>query len=274
MPELPEVQTIVRQLRPKAVGKKIGQVKVLDSKAINLRPGDFVNKVEGKSIKNIKRRAKIIIWELSAGHYLIFHLKLNGRILLVDNSEKPHKETRVVFNFPNKKKVFFDDSRRFAWVHFYDERGFENFLKKQNFGPEPLEKSFTLKVFKERLARRPNSKIKPLLMDQKFIAGVGNIYAQEACFHAGIMPTRTVKSLKDKEIKKLYSSLIKILKEAVRQQGTSSDVYVDLYGRQGDYIEELKVYGREGESCDQCGAKIKVMKLSGRGTRYCPRCQA
>ena len=273
MPELPEVETIVKQLKTKARGKRIFRVEVLDAKAVDLRVKDFESRVRGKVIKDIKRRAKVIIWELSSKKFLVFHLKLNGRLLWVWKNEEPHKETRVVFDLSGKYKIFFDDSRRFAWVKFLDKPGLERFLNKQNFGPEPLKKSFTLRVFTKLLARRPNAKIKSLLMDQKFIAGIGNIYAQEACFFAGVRPTRLVKNLKEKEIKKLYRAIIKILKEAVRQQGTSSDVYVNLYGKQGGYMEELKVYGREGKGCTRCGKTIKVMKLGGRGTRYCPVCQ-
>lgn len=273
MPELPEVETIVRQLRAKAKGKKISRVKVLDAKAINLPIKKFENQARGKLIKDIKRRAKVIIWELSEKKYLVFHLKLNGRILWTKDRVAPRKETRVVFDLGGNYKIFFDDSRRFAWAQFLDEKGLDAYLKKQNFGPEPLKESFTVRAFKKMLVHRPNSKIKPLLMDQKFISGIGNIYAQEACFYAGIKPMRLVKTLKDKEIKKLHLGIIKILKEAVRQQGTSSDVYVNLFGKQGDYVEELKVYGREGKKCQRCGQVIKVMKLGGRGTRYCAVCQ-
>ncbi|NIP32411.1 bifunctional DNA-formamidopyrimidine glycosylase/DNA-(apurinic or apyrimidinic site) lyase [Candidatus Saccharibacteria bacterium] len=273
MPELPEVETIVRQLRRKIKGKKISRVKVLDVKNINLSGKRFEQLVSRKIIKNIRRRAKVLYWELSGDKYLVFHLKLNGRILWVKDKEQPHKETRVVFDLPGSYKIFFDDSRRFAWVRYYDKKELDRFFDKMNFGPEPLERSFTLEVFKERLARRLNAKIKQLLMEPKFVAGIGNIYAQEACFYAGIMPTRRVKTLKDQEIKNLYKSIVFILKEAVRQKGTSSDVYVDLYGKAGDYVEELKVYGREGEKCTKCGSVIKFIKQAGRGTRYCPKCQ-
>ncbi|MBU0648923.1 DNA-formamidopyrimidine glycosylase [Patescibacteria group bacterium] len=273
MPELPEVETIVRQLKSRARGKKISRVKVLDAKAVNLRVKDFENRVRGKIIKDIKRRAKVIIWGLSSKKFLIFHLKLNGRILWTKDMAVPRKKTRVVFDLAGNNKIFFDDSRRFAWVRFLDKKGLDAYFKKQNFGPEPLKKSFTSRVFKKMLARRPNSKIKPLLMDQKFIAGIGNIYAQEACFYAGIRPMRVVKTLEDKEIKKLYQGIKRILSEAVRQQGTSSDVYVNFFGKQGGYVAELKVYGREGKKCQRCGTIIKVTKLAGRGTRYCPGCQ-
>lgn len=273
MPELPEVETIVRQLRRKARGKKIKQAEVLDGKNINLNPKKFNDAVSGKKIKDIKRRAKVLFWELSGKNYLVFHLKLNGRILWVEDKERPHKETRVVFDLVGSNKIFFDDSRRFAWVRYYNQAEFEAFLDKMDFGPEPLEKSFTLKVFKERLTGRPKAKIKQLLLEPKFVAGIGNIYAQEACFEAGIMPNRATGTLKDIEIEKLHHAIIRILSEAVRQKGTSSDVYVDLYGRAGDYVEELMVYGREGKKCVKCNENIKVMKLGGRGTRYCPRCQ-
>lgn len=272
MPELPEVETIVRQLEPKLVGKTI-KAEVLDAKAINIKPKDFEKRVNGSRVKKIWRRAKLMIWQLSGEKYLVIHLKLNGRFLFFKDKEKPHKETRVIFNISGPYQIFFDDTRRFGWIKFFTKDGFEKYMQGKKFGPEPLSPKFTLKVLSDLLAKKPNAKIKPLLMDQKFIAGVGNIYAQEACFYAGIMPTRRVKTLKKREIEKLYRGLIKVLKMAVKAQGTSADAYLDIYGEEGEFLPKLKVYGREGKECDRCGGIIRAMKLAGRGTRYCPGCQ-
>lgn len=273
MPELPEVTTIVNQLNRKIKNKRIYKVEVRDAKAINLTIKEFETRLENKTIKKAERRAKLIIWRLSGNDYLVFHLKLNGHILWVDDDQKTHKHTRVIFDLIGSDKIFFDDTRRFGWVRYYDEKGFKIFMGQQGYGSEPLDDSMTLEKFKKMLKDRPRSKIKQLLMDQRFIVGIGNIYSQEICFKAGVMPDRKVEDLSDNEIKKIFKAMKGILKEAVKQQGTSSDVYVDLYGEQGDYVEELNVYGREGEECPGCGSKVKKMKLGGRGTGYCPKCQ-
>ncbi|MDD4994856.1 MAG: bifunctional DNA-formamidopyrimidine glycosylase/DNA-(apurinic or apyrimidinic site) lyase [Patescibacteria group bacterium] len=273
MPELPEVETIVGQLRPKIVGRRIFGAKVLDQKIVNLRSAEFQEQISGSTIREVRRRAKVVIWELAPLKFLIFHLKLNGRILLVPDKEPPHHETRVIFEVSGPDRIFFDDSRRFAWIKLLKGDEFEKFMADQNYGPEPLDKNFSLEEFKKILTRRPNAKIKQLVMDQEMLAGVGNIYAQEACFFAGILPTRAAKTLTDSEIKKFYNSLLSVLKQAIEDRGTSVDAYVDINGRQGSYEPKLRVYGREGQKCRKCGSVIKFMKLGGRGTRWCPGCQ-
>jgi len=274
MPELPEVETIVRQLKPRAKGKRISDVKIIDAKLINLSKTKFFENVCGKIIKNIWRRSKIIIWDLSGNKFLVFHLKLNGRILLAKDTDEVHKYTRAIFDLAGRYRVYFDDSRRFGWVRYFDKEGFDAFMQKMNFGPEPLERSFTLKIFKERLAKRSGSKIKVLLMDPKFISGLGNIYSQEVCFTAGVKPERRVGTLSDQEVAKIFRAIRSILRKALSKRGTSSDaVYIDLYGKPGAYTSDLKVYYREGKKCKRCGKKIKVTKLNGRGTRHCPNCQ-
>jgi len=142
----------------------------------------------------------------------------------------------------------------------------------QNLGPEPLEKGFTPSKFK-KLLKGKRGRIKPLLMDQTFIAGIGNIYSQEALFLAGIHPKRSPSSLVDKEIESLYNNLLSVLQEAISYGGSSVDTYVDLNGKKGDYESYLKVYGREGKNCSRCGAVIERVKMAGRGTYFCPCCQ-
>jgi len=254
---------------------------------------DFEKKVVGVKIKNVKRRAKLLIIELSNGYSLVVHLKLTGQLIYISNfksqKSKPQlksqnlKYTHIVYRFADGSALLHNDMRQFGYVKLVKTDELSKLFQKERFGPEPLERSFTLELFKELLARkkkfhpafreRRGKKIKPLLMDQTFIAGVGNVYAQEACFFAKIAPTRTVGSLTNKEIKKLYDGLKKILRDSVKHKGSSTDTYVDVKGKQGGYVPFLKVYQKEGKKCFRCGAKIKSIRLSGRGTCFCPRCQ-
>jgi formamidopyrimidine-DNA glycosylase len=271
MPELPEVETIRRQLLARIKGKKIKSVEVKLARMVNLPVAEFQKTVAGKSITDIKRRAKILILNLSGGWSIIVHLKMTGQ-LIYDGKEgigKPH----IIYTFSDGQKLRHYDFRLFGYAKLMKTDVAEKLLVKENFGPEILEKNFTLGGFKELLAKKPKAKIKPLLMDQKFIAGVGNIYAQEACFCAKILPTRIVATLTEAEIKNLYQCLKKILAAALLRGGSSVDSYVNALGERGGYVPFLKVYGREGESCVGCKGKIKTIKLAGRGTSFCPACQ-
>lgn len=272
MPELPEVETIKQQLEKNILGKKILKVEVITPKIINQKELPFKQRLEGSLIKGIKRRAKILIWELINGDSLIFHLKLTGRIIIVKKGSQPTKYTHVVFYF-DKFKIFFEDLRKFGYIKLLNEKEKDVFFKKLNLGPEILDKNFTLDEFKVLLQKKKKSKIKPLLMDQSFIAGVGNIYAQEACFYAKISPKRQIFHLSNQEIKKLYNGLKEILVMAIKKKGSSVDDYLDLYGKKGDFAPLLKVYGRQGKNCYRCQTEIKFEKINGRGTCFCPKCQ-
>lgn len=274
MPELPEVQTIVNQLQEKIVGKKIKTVKVNLPKLIQgIKPKEFEKKIIGAKIKKISRRAKLLIIQLSNNYSLIIHLKLTGRILFKKKLSEEDKKSHLIYEFNDGTFLCHQDFRQFGWVKLMKTQDLENYFEKEGFGPEPLEKDFTLEKFKELLKTKPRQKIKPLLMDQTFITGIGNVYAQESCWGAKILPTRIVKTLTEKEISDLYHYLIKILKEAIKYRGSSVDAYVDVEGKAGDYVSHLKVYNREGEKCFRCGGKIKKITLAGRGTYFCPSCQ-
>ena len=271
MPELPEVETIKRQLEKKIVGKKIKSVEVRVAKLVNLSIKKFEKEVAGKTIKKLERRAKLLIWKLSGGMNLVIHLKMTGQVIWAGKEGELKKYTYIIFTLSDNNQVFYNDWRMFGWVKLVDDKELEKIS--EEFGPEPLGKDFTLVVFKEMLGQRKRSTIKPLLLDQKWLAGVGNIYAQEACFCAKILPTRKAGDLNDKEIRDLYNCIKKILQEAIKWHGTSADAYVDAYGEKGKFESRLKVYGREGEKCYRCGGKIAKNKLGGRGTCYCPKCQ-
>jgi len=240
MPELPEVETIRRQLSQKIVGKKL----------------------TGQKIIRVRRRAKILIIDFEDGTSLIFHLKLTGQLIF---NGKPSRYTRKVFNFDDGSQLIFNDLRKFGWW----KKVKETETIEKEFGPEALE--INLNTFKSLLTKKPNAKIKPLLMDQKFIAGIGNIYSDEILFASKVHPLRLVKTLTEREIKKIYQNIKKILKEAIEQHGSSVEYYLDACGRQGDYVKYHKVYHRE--KCSLCGTKIKKIKIGGRSAHFCPSCQ-
>lgn len=242
MPELPEVETIRRQLEQKIVGKKL----------------------DGKKIVKVRRRAKILIIDFSDGSSLIFHLKLTGQLIF---NGKPTKHTRRVFKFNDGSRLIFNDARRFGWwKKVKDTKKIE-----KAFGPEAL--GVDLGAFKSLLKKRPRAKIKPLLMDQKFIAGIGNIYSDEILFAAKIHPLRQAKTLTKKEVKNVFQNIKKILEKAIEHQGSSVEYYLDACGQKGDYLKYHKVYQKEGKKCLGCSTIIKRLKINGRSAHFCPKCQ-
>ena len=273
MPELPEVETIVRDLKKELTGQKILKIEILDKKSARFLKKDFLKRVKGKIIKSVGRRAKLIIITLDEGQYLVFHLKITGQLILKEAAAAPDKFTRLVFCLSGRKKLLFNDLRKFGYLKLFNKEELKAELKRLNFGPEPLEKSFTLPVFESILKKRKKMPVKPLLMEQSLIAGIGNIYASEACFLAGIKPTRRAGRIKKEEVKKLYQAVIKVLKESIKCRGTSADDYLDAFGREGTYEEKLRVYGRKQEKCRRCPEKIIRIAQAGRGTFYCPACQ-
>lgn len=271
MPEFPEVETIRRQLLAKIKDKKIKSVEVKLARMVNVPAAQFEKTVAGSTVKDIRRRAKILIIDLSGGWSIVVHLKMTGQ-LIYDGKEgtgKPH----IVYTFSDGHELKHYDFRLFGYAKLVKTEDVEKFLAEENFGPEILDKNFTLLKFRSLLIKKPNAKIKPLLLDQTFVAGVGNIYSQEACFCARILPTRKVATLTDEEIKNLYHCLKKIFAAALERHGSSVDAYVDAGGEKGGYVPLLKVYGREGLPCLGCRGRVKNVKLGGRGTSFCPSCQ-
>ena len=242
MPELPEVETIRSQLQKKIVGKTIS----------------------GRKIVGLRRRAKILIIDFDDAKSLIFHLKLTGQLIF---NGKPSQHTRKVFNFDDGSKLVFNDTRKFGWwKKVKNTKGME-----EKFGPEPLE--INLKTFKSLLERRPKSRIKPLLMDQKIIAGIGNIYSDEILFAAKINPLRRIETLKRAETERIFRSMKRILIAAIKHRGSSVEHYFDAYGKKGDFVKFHKVYRKEGQKCDRCGTLIERLKINGRSAHFCPACQ-
>jgi len=269
MPELPEVETIKRQLNSRLKGKKISRVEVFLPRFVKYPLEKFKKIVEGSKIVKIGRRAKLLFIELDSGYFLVIHLKMTGQ--LIYNGEKS-KHTHLVYHFSDGIKLIHNDLRRFGFVKVIPKKELKEFLAKEKLGPEPLEKSFTLKAFKE-LFKKKNGKIKQVLMDQKFISGIGNLYSDEILFPAKVLPTRKSSSLKEEELKRIYQEIKKILTLAIKRRGSSSDTYLDAEGKKGNFLPLVKVYRREGKPCLKCGAKIERLKMGGRSAHYCPKCQ-
>ena len=267
MPELPEVETIRRGLEKRILGKKVNRVEINTTKMVKrLSPKRFKEEVEGKIFKQVIRRGKYLILVLSSGKKIVIHLRMTGQLIYGKRDTK----NRVSFLLSNGKYLNLNDKR-----HLGEIRLVENWKKVPSIakiGMEPLEDSFTLKVFSEMLNKR-KAKIKPLLMNQAFLAGVGNIYAQEALFKAGIHPKKHAYRLKRDEVKSLFSEIKKVLWTAIDYRGSSLISYVDAEGRRGSFHSRLRVYGREGEPCVKCKTPLKFIKLAGRGTTFCPKCQ-
>jgi len=277
MPELPEVETIKRQLNKEIRGKKIKNIEVRLPRLVKCSLFKFKKAVLGAAVKNIKRRAKLLLIELSSGYVLVIHLKMSGQIIYqaVKNREQGiGKHTHLVYTFFDNSQMLHNDMRQFGYVKLVLIEELPKLLEqKENYGPEPLSKEFSLALFKKLLSQKPRTKIKPLLMDQTFVAGIGNVYSDEILFYARVQPHRQVKTLKSAEIEKIYQGTKLILSAAIHKRGTSTDLYVDAKGRPGNYLPLLKVYGREGQSCFRCQAKIVALKIGGRTAHFCPKCQ-
>jgi formamidopyrimidine-DNA glycosylase len=293
MPELPEVQTIVNQLKEKLVGKTVTDVEVGLSKIFE-GPKE---KVIGAKISDVQRRAKVIVIKLDNDLNITVHLKMTGQLVYGESKNEevksknneylagtvsfsqgiansgfslPSKNTHVIFSLNDGGKLFFNDLRQFGWVKIVDSQ--ELRAMSQDLGPEPFEKDFTLEYFK-KICNNWGRPIKILLMEQEKIAGVGNIYANEALWYAGVSPMKRARDIEKGKVEKLYEDLKMVLEMGLKYQGTSDNSYVDALGGKGSMQEYFKVYGKTGNPCERCGNKITFSKISGRGTFFCPKCQ-
>lgn len=286
MPELPEVETLRRELADRLPGRKISQISLFWPKVVrSSSSATFRRKLIGQKIIGVHRRAKILILELDKQQNVLIHLKMTGQLIFSSQKELiggghppvggadnlPNKFTRAIIFLDNDDRLFFNDLRKFGWFRLVDNQKIREV--DEQLGPEPLEKNFTKQRFAEILRRRPKRTLKAVLLDQKLIAGLGNIYADESCFAAQILPGRRIESLKNKELTILYQSIITILRRAIRAGGTSTRDYRRSNGQKGNFLTQLQVYGRAGQACLICEKTIHKIKLAGRGTHFCPRCQ-
>lgn len=291
MPELPEVETTVRDLQKKVLGRTFVDTWIdpalLEKGGVIKKPKDFEEfrkGIEGRKIQKIWRRGKNVLINLSGNKTLLIHQKLTGHLLLgewkrKDNkwqpppgplSEKINTYIHLLFTFDDGQQLALSDLRKFAKVELLNKDELRKELS--SFGPEPLDKGFTFKKFQEILKNK-KGKIKQVLMDQTVIAGIGNIYSDETLWEAEVHPFKDVSKLSEEELKKIYQAMKKILGRAIKVKGESISDFRRISGEKGGFDPLRKVYRREGEKCSRCGAIIKRIKLAGRSAHFCPQCQ-
>lgn len=281
MPELPEVETIRRQLSDVLVGKKIAKVEVLREKSF----GGDSEKMVGWQVESVGRKAKVIeVYFKRQKDVVIIHLKMTGQLVFIDGNKRvvgghptadwvkelPSKHTRVIVDFTDGSKLFFNDMRVFGWMRIVDKEKYENGLRKT--APDVTEKEFSLEYLTGVL-KKSGKAVKLVLMDQEKIGGMGNIYANDALYLAKVMPERKANSLSIAETENLLAAVREVINRGIKYGGASAANYVDTKGMGGTYQDHFLVYKKDGQVCRQCGEKIKKMKIGGRGTYYCPRCQ-
>lgn len=296
MPELPEVESLRRSLLPFVVGQKIVKVKVLLPKLVSGRGTkreisttkhqEFISGLQGKTIKQIDRRAKNLIFKLSDGGILLVHLKMTGQLAFkgkknlvvgghpIQESEikLPNKHTYITFELSNGN-LYYNDVRQFGYLlYFKNQLALDNEKHFEKLGVEPLSPDFTLAYFKKTLPKKSGA-IKKVLLDQEIVVGLGNIYADESLFAAKILPNRKTSSLKIKEIENLYYSIQKIIPKAIELGGSSVANYIMADGKRGTFAREHQVYKRAGKPCLVCGNTLQKSVVAARTTVFCTVCQ-
>lgn len=293
MPELPEVETVRRGLESLIVGRKVKAVEHDTLKSFPNTSADTHQFLVGSSIREVRRRAKVLLIDLSTEYTLVIHLKMTGQLVFIASSTSkkeevrfgaghpndslvarlPDKSTRVVITFSDGSHLYFNDQRKFGWMKLMPtiEIPDMDFMKK--VGPEPLDAGFTVEEFIERFKRRSRTNIKAALLDQTVVAGVGNIYADESLWGAKIHPRRLVRSITDEEFACLFTELRAVMNMAIEKGGSTDKNYVNAEGKRGSYLNFASVFRREGKPCPRCGTTIVKIRVAGRGTHVCPYCQ-
>ena len=279
MPELPEIETIKNDLAPKVIGKAITKVTFPPDPKIRIlrrfpSAQDFIRELQGTKIKFLRRRAKYLIFDLLPRKSLVMHLGMSGQLRL-EKSDAPYQPyIRAIFHFNDNTELRFIDPRKFGEIFLALPPLKSHPLTLDRLGPEPLGEEFTI-AFLTHILQKSRRAIKTLLLDQKNIAGIGNIYSDEILFRAKIHPTRLAYTLNDNEVKLLHRSIQKILKDAIANRGTTAadKRYRDGWGKAGKFQEKLKVYQRRGSPCFSCGTMVKSIRIGGRSASFCPHCQ-
>lgn len=273
MPELPEVECIVRGLQNSVAGEKISGVEfVFERMLLGLAAPKFAGQVCGRTIRRVNRRGKYILFTLSGGKILEVHLRMTGRFIFYPGPAEQGKYTGAVFYLAGGGQLHFQDMRKFGTFRLWEAAELAEAVPFCS-GPDPLEDDFALEAFLQMMGRKPNSKIKVFLLDQRNIMGMGNIYTDEALFRAGLHPERKTGELGAADKKRLFGIICGILQEAITFRGTSFSDYRDLTGSPGNFQNRLRVYQRAGKACLQCGEAIRRIVVAGRGTYFCPHCQ-
>jgi formamidopyrimidine-DNA glycosylase len=277
MPELPEVETVRRDLERDIAGLRIKGVEVNDLRSIRRhgKKAPFVKALDGAKVTHVNRRGKYLVLSLDTGSVLVIHLGMSGQLRRNAAKDALETHTRVVLTFTQKGQLRFIDPRKFGEMFVVEADAIEDEVPElAHLGFDPVEQAVSWTRFGQALVNR-SVKLKPLLMDQKFIAGIGNIYADEILYGAGLRYDRLSDSLSTQEIRRLYRSLVETLHDAIKYRGSTlaDGQYVDLHGKPGEYQEHHQVYDREGESCRRCRAVIVRVKANSRSTFFCEQCQ-
>lgn len=273
MPELPEVETVRSSLENRVVGQRIKSLTVGDYPLVlgGEDPAVVQARLAGRTVTALRRRAKYLIFDLDDGSALTVHLRMTGRLSAVPHGRASLRFQRLAIAFENGLDLRFSDQRKFGRVVHLSSGDLVRL--DERLGKEPLATGFTAEWLRERLHRRPG-KIKSVLLDQKLIAGLGNIYADESLFLAGIHPERAANSLDEMEVRRLHRQMRAVLRGAIQRKGTTFSSFEDADGNQGEYGGALLVYGRGGKRrCTRCGTLLERTVIAGRGTSFCPLCQ-
>ena len=286
MPELPEVETVRRGLNNLIIGKVVATETHDTAKGFPNAPADVRAFLSGATITAVRRRAKVLMIDLSTGYSLVIHLKMTGQLVYVGETRfgaghpndslvntLPDKSTRVTLMFTDGSALYFNDQRKFGWMRLMPTVEIPNIDFIQKVGPEPLSDEFTAEIFMQRMQRRKKTSIKAALLDQSVLAGVGNIYADESLWGAKIHPSRQVQSITDAEFTALYTDLREVMNLAIEKGGSSNHTYINAEGKKGSYMDFARAFRREGQPCPRCGATIEKLRVAGRGTHICPVCQ-
>jgi len=274
MPELPEVETIKRSLEPLVKDKIISDVEIYYDGIIKYpQPEKFKEMICGRKIIDINRRGKYLLFHLDDNNTLVIHLRMTGQLIVCDRDISFGKHTHLIFRISSRRDLRFTDIRKFGTVYLVPTSDWTRIKGLQNLGYEPLSKKFNFETLKNLITGRKRL-LKVFLLDQSKIAGIGNIYADEILFSAGLHPKREIQMLTQSEITNLYNAITQKLEEGIKYRGTSFSDYVDGRGEKGSYQEKLHVYGRGGKPCLKCGALLEKSIIAGRGTVFCPKCQS
>ena len=271
MPELPEVEYVARQLRETLPGRRIVGVETRWERSIQgMAPAEFAAEVSGRAVTDVGRRAKYLLLTLDDGRLLIIHRRMSGNLLLWGAGEPEPPYARVIFTLDDGRRLVYTDPRKFGRVALATPEALPATFA--SLGPEPLEEAFTPAALAERLAGQSRA-IKATLLDQRVIAGLGNIYADESLFRAGIHPLRPAGSLTADELTRLHSGIQGALTTGIAHGGTTFGRHRDIYNEAGVNLEHVEVYRRTGQPCLRCGAPIERIVVAQRGTHFCSHCQ-
>lgn len=281
MPELPEVETIKNDLTAKILKQKIVAVEILN--AGSARSADLQQKLLRASFPVINRVGKLLILKIDADNFLLVHLKMTGQLILQNKNDLivgghsdglladlPNRHTRIILKFKDDSILYFNDLRKFGYWQIVNNSELQEIIAK--YGPEPAATEFTV-AYLQKIFKNKKRSIKAVLLDQRLIAGIGNIYADEILFASGVLPQRLAGDLTLTEVKQVHKNAKLILARAIKYRGTTFNNYRDSEGRTGNFSKHLKVYGRKNLPCIKCGQKIIKKKVAGRGTHYCAGCQ-